>query len=78
MVVTTLLNLFLRFMFYVTVCLFLCSVSCRGNRHPISGNRAPAVTMTCWHVSLHWPVAYGVTNHRPVQCGKWRRRVGDL
>jgi len=25
------------------------SASCAGNRHPILGNRAPAVTMVGWH-----------------------------
>jgi len=34
-------------------------VSCTGNRQPIPGDRAPAVTMTGLHVSLHWPVGYG-------------------
>jgi len=29
------------------------SVSYTGSRHPIPGDRAPAVTMTGWHVSLH-------------------------
>jgi len=28
------------------------NVSCHRNRHPIPGNRAPAITMTGWHVSL--------------------------
>jgi len=36
------------------------SVSCTGNRYPIPGHRAPAVTMIGWHgTARHWAAGDG-------------------